>query len=499
MMVTLAVLMSALAGAGIASADDGHYTIRSCPTGKVGATDLVRGGWMASAFPEAAAPALTTCGADGVFGTDLSKGVPSGSSLAWLFLAPEAVTIDRVRLERRVRLTAGQYYSLQTDKDGLREQAGPADWSAAAYETHGGQWATVTLTCIDVAACAPATGPTVALRGFEADLVDSAPPTIQSYSLGVDAPPPARPATLTLAVVAADKGSGVKSITALLDGQVVAQKTDVDGTCAPPYPVPGPCPLTSTLNVPMPREALERGTGVLELEATDAGGNRTRTAPVPLWTFGFTGSPPAAIRRGVLTVGFKGTSKTSISGRYENPPTVSGTVRDGAGAAMPGVPVRLDTRLLLPDAAFATFKTVATDKNGNFSVRLPSGPSREIQATATVDGAASVGVLRVSVAAPVRLRANRTSTRNHRSVTFTGTVPGTPKGARTRVDLQAFGGGHWLTFASPTLKNGKFSASYRFTRTFSAATYRFRAVLRSDEDFPYAAGRSREVRIRVRP
>jgi hypothetical protein len=84
-------------------------------------------------------------------------------------------------------------------------------------------------------------------------------------------------------------------------------------------------------------------------------------------------------------------------------------------------------------------------------------------------------------------------------VRFTGTVPGTPKGARARVDLQAFGGGHWLTFASRTLKNGTFSAAYRFTRTFSAATYRFRAVLRSDDDFPYAAGKSREVRVRVRP
>jgi hypothetical protein len=285
-MVTLAVLTSVLAGAQAAAADDGRYTVHGCPTGKLGATEILRGGWMANAFPETASPSLLTCGPDGVFGMDASRGMASAVSLSWFFLTPEAVTIDRIRLERRVDPSTAIFYSLQTDKGGVREQSGtvgssvpipPADWGAATYALDHGQWLGVSVTCISPAPCAPTPGPTVGIRDFQADLVDAAAPTIQSYSLSVDAPPPARPATLTLHAVAADKGSGVKSITALIDGQIVAQRTDTDGTCATPYPVPGPCPLTSTLDVPIARDALERGTGVLELEPSTP----AATAPAP--------------------------------------------------------------------------------------------------------------------------------------------------------------------------------------------------------------------------
>jgi hypothetical protein len=98
----------------------------------------------------------------------------------------------------------------------------------------------------------------------------------------------------------------------------------------------------------------------------------------------------------------------------------------------------------------------------------------------------------------VKLKTNRTSTRNKRSIKFTGSVPGAPKDARARVDMQAWAG-RWVTFASATVRNGTFASSYKFTQTFSPTTYRFRAVLPADPDFPYAAGKSREVHVRVRP
>ena len=339
------------------------------------------------------------------------------------------------------------------------------------------------------------------MRGFEADLVDESAPTIQ-YKVATDQLPPVKPSTFTISVDSSDVGSGVKTIAVLIDGVVVGQASGT-GSCATiPYTVPGPCPLYSHLSAPIAREAMERGTGQLEIEAVDAAGNRTRTPAVPLSKFGYATSTPAApsAPRGVLTFAFKGTTKPSITSRYDAPPTITGLLRDSNGAALPDVAVRIDTRLLVRDAAFAPLRTVTTDKHGAFTLRLPRGPSREIQATALTGDAASVALLRTTVIAPVHLTSSRRSTRNRHAVTFAGSVPGTPKGARTRVDLQAWGaGGRWLTFASPTLRHGKFSASYRFTRTFSTSTYRFRAVLRTDEDFPYAAGKSREIRVRVRP
>jgi hypothetical protein len=105
--------------------------------------------------------------------------------------------------------------------------------------------------------------------------------------------------------------------------------------------------------------------------------------------------------------------------------------------------------------------------------------------------------VKVVVAAPVRLSTDRKSTRNGRSVKFLGRVPGAG-GARARVELQAWAG-RWIPFKTAALKNGRFSASYRFTKTFTTVRYRFRAVIHDDPAFPYAAGRSAVVKVLVRP
>jgi hypothetical protein len=106
--------------------------------------------------------------------------------------------------------------------------------------------------------------------------------------------------------------------------------------------------------------------------------------------------------------------------------------------------------------------------------------------------------VKVIVAAPERLATDRKSTRNGRAIKFTGTVPGAGK-ARTRVELQAWANGKWIPFKTADLRNGRFGASYRFTRTFATSRYRFRAVVHDDPDFPYAAGRSAVVSVLVRP
>jgi hypothetical protein len=336
-------------------------------------------------------------------------------------------------------------------------------------------------------------------------MVDDSAPTIQ-YAVTTDQAPPARPSTFAINADGADQGAGIKSMTILIDGQPAASVTNTSATCsASPFSVPSPCPLTGHISVPIATSVLDSGNGQFEVEAVDAGGNRTRTAPVPLWSFGHYGAsvnvaPQQSLpaRRGVLSLAFKGTSKTTLTGRYAAPPTITGTVRDTAGAAMAGTSVQVDTRPLVAGGDFAPVKTIQTDKNGEFAYRLPRGTSREIRATATTGDSASVATLRVTVAAPVKLKTNRTSTRNKRSIKFTGSVPGAPKDARARVDLQAWAG-RWVTFASATVRNGTFASSYKFTQTFSPTTYRFRAVLPADPDFPYAAGKSREVHVRVRP
>jgi hypothetical protein len=514
--VLLMAVVALTAGVSRAAADEpgATYTVRGCPSAP-GAADP-RGGWFSSTFP-AGVPLDWTyrpCAGDGVFGIDMSdQPFSSTAGMIWSFLTPDPLKIARVRLERRVRAGNGFYYMLSTALGGkLEETIGsaprpPKDWTPLAIDMKGGQFLTLMLSCASAPSCPSTADQSFSVRGFEADVTDPTAPTLQ-YGLTTDQPPPARPSTFTLTVEAADTGSGVKTLTATIDGTAIGTSTG-DGTCATsPYPVPGPCPLSARMTVPVARDVLERGTGQLVVEAADAAGNITRTEPIPLWKFGYAAPapapapapPPAAAPHGVLTLGFKGTTKTHIESRYSAPPTITGVVRDTAGTPLSGVTVRIDTKLLTRDARSSPLKTLTTDKSGAFSLRLPRGPSREIQATALTGDAVSVAVLRTRVAAPLRLTTNHRSTRNHRTITFTGSVPGVGKTARTRIDLQALGGGgRWLTFTTATLKNGRFRGKYTFTRTFTPTTYRFRALLRSDPTFPYAAGTSREIRVRVRP
>ena len=64
--------------------------------------------------------------------------------------------------------------------------------------------------------------------------------------------------------------------------------------------------------------------------------------------------------------------------------------------------------------------------------------------------------------------------------------------------LQARDGGRWRDFASArTHRKGRFGARYRFSRGASGS-FPIRAVARADASYPYATGRSRAIRVRVR-
>jgi hypothetical protein len=185
-------------------------------------------------------------------------------------------------------------------------------------------------------------------------------------------------------------------------------------------------------------------------------------------------------RIGVL--GLSGTPRT-LRTRYSKPPVVKGTVKTKDGSPLAGVVVTTSDGT-----------TAKTDKNGRFSVKLGKGPSREVR----ISYGDSVQTVKLVVAAPITLKTDKKSTRNGRSITFTGSVPGAG-GAKTLVELQALAHGKWISFKNAPLRSGKFKASYRFLRTFVTQRYAFRAVIREDDDFPYAAGTSAVVRVVVRP
>jgi hypothetical protein len=172
---------------------------------------------------------------------------------------------------------------------------------------------------------------------------------------------------------------------------------------------------------------------------------------------------------------------------------VEGALVDFSGAPLAGAQIEVASRPLMRNAVFSVVAPVLTDGSGRFTVPVPPGPSR----TFRLRYVASEVSGEVVIPAPVKLKASPRRTRNGKSVRFVGTIPGTDAG--TRVELQARAGRRWVPFRSATLSGGKFSAKYRFTSTTTTQRYRFRAVVRSDPNFPYAPATSPTVSVLVRP
>ena len=178
---------------------------------------------------------------------------------------------------------------------------------------------------------------------------------------------------------------------------------------------------------------------------------------------------------------------------HKTPVQVLGYVHDPTGGPIAGARVRFLVRDGVEGSAFAPEQAIVSDVDGKVELQLPPGVSRVVQLMYRD----SVATQSIVVPAPVRLRISPKRLRNGQSIRLTGSVPGTTAG--TRVELQARAGGKWVPFRSAALRNGAFAARYRFTRTFSRTTYRFRAVIHSDPHFPYAAAASPVVKVRVRP
>jgi hypothetical protein len=249
--------------------------------------------------------------------------------------------------------------------------------------------------------------------------------------------------------------------------------------CRAPYTERIPCPRggTATFNSGATTEPMR-------VELHDVAGNRTILAVPPRRTPAVEkplpgSAAPASPPRGVVAVRGRRTLRTT----YGKPPLVRGTLMTAAGMPIGAARVGVTGT-----------SGVLTDAQGRFRVRLPKGPSR----TVTFAYGDSLQTVKLIVAAPVRLKVSPSKTRNGRSVKFSGNVPQAGR-ARTRVELQAWANGQWVPFRTVPLRNGRFSARYRFMRTFFTQRYRFRAVIQTDPDFPYATGRSKVVRVLVRP
>jgi hypothetical protein len=150
------------------------------------------------------------------------------------------------------------------------------------------------------------------------------------------------------------------------------------------------------------------------------------------------------------------------------------------------------------------FGQVVAGPAGGYRLRIKPGKNRILHAGFRTEPEnphlACSRTVKLNVRAGLTLKARPRRVRFGGRVRFRGRLIGHPiPKVGKLIDLQAFDGGRWRTFRTTRAHgNGRYHASYRFTRTTRPRTFRFRARARREARYPYALGVSKVVKVRVR-
>jgi hypothetical protein len=183
-------------------------------------------------------------------------------------------------------------------------------------------------------------------------------------------------------------------------------------------------------------------------------------------------------------------SHARVAGRLVN--------RDGQGIA--GLEVRVfSSSAVSPEQLVAVLQT---DHQGRFRYRAAGSTSRTLRFAYA--GSPLIlpaeRAIEMSVPALTSLRVNRRRVLNGESVVFSGRLRTQPAPAKGKlIELQVRLSDRWQTFrTSRTDGAGRWAIRYRFKRTRGVQRFRFRARLPGEATYPFAAGGSEPLTVRVR-
>jgi 5-hydroxyisourate hydrolase-like protein (transthyretin family) len=185
---------------------------------------------------------------------------------------------------------------------------------------------------------------------------------------------------------------------------------------------------------------------------------------------------------------------------YGRHATIAGRLTNSDGQPLAGHEIRV-----LAPAAGGTDQLVAvvhTDTEGRYTYRAVGSHSRTLRlvhpgTSLTLPAERTVTLL---VPAASSIHASPRKVRNGETVNFTGRLRSLPTPAVGKlVELQVVLSGRWQTFQTiRTDTDGTWKASYQFRRTCGLLRYRFRAHLPAEAGYPFVAGRTRSLGVRVR-
>jgi hypothetical protein len=351
--------------------------------------------------------------------------------------------------------------------------------------------------------------PNVRLHASQMSLSDAFPPAFTAPPSGgllasvVDG-------RRAVAFAAEDRGGGVATVSLMVDGVLVGEQTaDPNANdCRMPYTAPVPCPLVTKGSIEFDTTSIANGVHQLSLAVTDAGGNRTVSAPVAVTVRNPGAANGAhASRFARLAAWFETRSsrhRSAATLRFGQTRAIVGTLVDESGAPISDAVLDISATASRPGSSTRSLGQVATDAAGSFRYLPRSGSSRKVtigyRAFHLDTAASAIATLNVSVRAGVTLsvRPRRASSRGR--ITFSGRLRGGPGRAGTQVVIYALGGARSRIPVTTVRANakGRFHYRYRFRNSAPGVTYRFQATMHSQSSYPYATGNSRPVTVRIR-
>ena len=498
-------------------AQAGEYTDHNCPGSLQSNFDA--GPWQSyggslpsvGGFQGSCTPGSTLGTAIGWYATAQAL----NSNLGVMLQSPTGITIREMRLAWSVsHQSSGSDTFAEVTSNTGSELIDPTPYSAGAsnptkvYFPDGTNTVYVYSYCSydDSANCnfPSPTSPVIKVEGIDTTLEDSVPPSAKING-GSLAGGDSVTGEATLQFTATDSQSGVRESQLLIDGSAVAT-TNYSSQCS--YTNFAACPQTQVNSMTWNTSTVANGEHRVALRIIDAAGN-TQTVDDHAVTVTNPSMPgaPVGIEPPVCSQAAGTHAKITTTAKhhvlvagYRRRARMSGKLLGARNVPVAGATVEVLTRPAIGGTKFSTLGHVTTRANGEFRLTLPAGVSRTVCLRYhPLPG----GVYTAALSAIEQVRAGVTLAVRPHDVESNGTIilagsvlGGYISGAGKVVELQVLYLGSWRVFqtvrSEPT---GHFTSFYSFLG--GLGKFAFRARVRGENDYPYALGYSRPVKVRA--
>lgn len=521
------LLAAVVLAASVASAQAATYTVWSCKT-PAGTPTSVEGWSMVLGLPTMAPS--QDCAAGGTLGSNFAasdRTFTGNQRMGWEFTAPADTTVTDIRTNWAYIVGHNGSDSNASAAVGIYRDGfdWPVDvlWQCQAYYTDasycysGGGTSDFTINASrfgfdagcygeSYGTCGPSTygKSVIAFGDTRIHLDDPYAPEFSSVS-GV----PSGPVRGALGVGAAltDRGGGLWQSEVRLGATILKARSTLSvngGRCsevnveapANEFGVPQPCPRALSGSWSVDTTKVADGQHLLTITVWDAANNATKVVNQTI-TVENSAGPLLPGGGGSASAGTITVAAPAGIAKFGAKTTITGRLTDPAGAPIAGASVRVVEQPTFTGAPTTPGAAVTTDARGGFSYVTSPSSSRTVTFSynPTADASASASaVLRVRGA--VRLSTRRRTLRHGSTAVFTGRVRTAPlpaKGARVLIEVRA--GGAWQP---AKLLRTNAAGRFRWSRRLRAVTtYRFRARVLRDAEFPAEPAASTAISLRL--